>query len=105
MVRSNCDARFEPIRIRGFVVRGTDGYTSKSCASLAPPAWKATIIRGGSCGKHGIQSLQTRRQMPESTGKVTLLPARLREGHQEASNHLVPLVCAELRRMAGAYMQ
>jgi RNA polymerase sigma factor (TIGR02999 family) len=43
--------------------------------------------------------------MAEPGGAVTLLLARLREGHQEAANELVPLVYAELRRMAGAYMQ
>jgi RNA polymerase sigma factor (TIGR02999 family) len=33
------------------------------------------------------------------------LLAQLREGHQEASDRLVPLVYDELRRMAGAYMR
>ncbi len=43
--------------------------------------------------------------MSGSGGVVTLLLAQLREGHQEAANELVPLVYAELRRMASAYMQ
>ena len=36
---------------------------------------------------------------------VTLLLAQLREGNQDAANQLIPLIYAELRRMAGAYMQ
>jgi RNA polymerase sigma factor (TIGR02999 family) len=43
--------------------------------------------------------------MAGSGGAVTLLLTRLREGNQEAANELAPLVYAELRRMAGAYMQ
>jgi RNA polymerase sigma factor (TIGR02999 family) len=43
--------------------------------------------------------------MPASGDNVTLLLARLRDGHQDAANQLIPLVYAELRRMAGAYMQ
>jgi RNA polymerase sigma factor (TIGR02999 family) len=43
--------------------------------------------------------------MPDSDGPVTQLLSELREGNQEAANRLVPLVYAELRRMAGAYMQ
>lgn len=43
--------------------------------------------------------------MPGSGGDVTLLLAQLRDGNQEAANELVPLVYAELRRIAGAYMQ
>ena len=36
---------------------------------------------------------------------VTLLLAQRRDGNQDAANQLIPLVYAELRRMAGAYMQ
>ena len=43
--------------------------------------------------------------MPASGDNVALLLARLRDGHQDAANQLIPLVYAELRRMAGAYMQ
>ena len=43
--------------------------------------------------------------MPASGDNVTLLLARLRDGNQDAANQLIPLVYAELRRMAGAYMQ
>jgi RNA polymerase sigma factor (TIGR02999 family) len=43
--------------------------------------------------------------MPGHGGEVTLLLAQLREGNQDAAGQLVPLVYAELRRVAGAYMQ
>src|ERR1700693_1934955 len=43
--------------------------------------------------------------MPGPGGEVTLLLAQLREGDQDASNRLVPLVYKELRGVAGAYMQ
>lgn len=43
--------------------------------------------------------------MPGSGDEVTLLLTRLSEGHQEAADQLVPLVYAELRRMAGAYVR
>ena len=43
--------------------------------------------------------------MDSPNGEVTLLLAKVRGGNQEAANQLVPLVYAELRRMAGAYMR
>lgn len=43
--------------------------------------------------------------MPESDGDVTILLAQVREGNREAADRLIPLIYAELRRMAGAYMQ
>ena len=43
--------------------------------------------------------------MPAPGDNVTLLLAQLREGTQDAANQLIPLIYAELRRMAGAYMQ
>ncbi len=43
--------------------------------------------------------------MDSPTGEVTLLLAKVRDGSQDAANQLVPLVYAELRRMAGAYMR
>jgi RNA polymerase sigma factor (TIGR02999 family) len=43
--------------------------------------------------------------MPAPGDNVTLLLAQLREGNQDAANQLIPLIYAELRRMAGAYMQ
>jgi len=43
--------------------------------------------------------------MPAPGDNVTLLLAQLREGNQDAANRLIPLIYAELRRMAGAYMQ
>jgi len=43
--------------------------------------------------------------MPDSSGDVTRLLDQVRTGNQQAANQLVPLVYAELRRMAGAYMQ
>ena len=41
--------------------------------------------------------------MPDA-GEVTILLTQLREGNQEASNKLIPLIYRELRRMAGVYM-
>jgi RNA polymerase sigma factor (TIGR02999 family) len=43
--------------------------------------------------------------MPAPGGDVTLLLAQLRQGNPEAANQLIPLIYAELRRMAGAYMK
>ena len=43
--------------------------------------------------------------MDSPTGEVTLLLAKVRGGSPDAANQLVPLVYAELRRMAGAYMR
>ncbi len=43
--------------------------------------------------------------MDSPTGEVTLLLAKVRSGSPDAANQLVPLVYAELRRMAGAYMR
>ena len=43
--------------------------------------------------------------MPASAGDVTGLLAQLREGKQDAAQALIPLIYADLRRMAGAYMQ
>ena len=43
--------------------------------------------------------------MPASGDNVTLLLARLRDGNEDAANQLIPLIYAELRRMAGAYMR
>lgn len=43
--------------------------------------------------------------MPATGDNVTMLLARLRDGDQDAANRLIPLVYAELRRIAGAYMQ
>src|SRR5579884_2219376 len=43
--------------------------------------------------------------MPDRGGDVTRLLDQLRTGNQEAANQLVPLVYAELRRMAAAYMR
>ena len=42
--------------------------------------------------------------MPAADGDVTLLLTELRQGNQEAANRLLPLIYAELRRMAGSYM-
>src|SRR5437879_3947193 len=38
-------------------------------------------------------------------GDVTILLAQVREGNPEAADRLIPLIYAELRKMAGAYMQ
>ena len=43
--------------------------------------------------------------MPASGDNVTLLLARLRDGNRDAGDQLIPLIYAELRRMAGAYMR
>jgi hypothetical protein len=43
--------------------------------------------------------------MPEPDGNVTLWLTELREGNQDAANHIMPLIYSELRRMAGSYMQ
>jgi RNA polymerase sigma factor (TIGR02999 family) len=43
--------------------------------------------------------------MPAPADNVTVLLAQLRDGHQGAAGQLIPLVYAELRRMAGAFMQ
>ena len=43
--------------------------------------------------------------MPEPGGDVTTLLAQVREGNQEAANRLIPLIYAELRRMASARMR
>ena len=43
--------------------------------------------------------------MDPPVGEVTQLLAKVRDGSQDAANQLVPLVYAELRRMAGAYMR
>ncbi len=43
--------------------------------------------------------------MPEPNGEVTRLLGALREGDNEASDRLIALVYAELRRLAGSYMQ
>jgi|ERR1035437_8707004 RNA polymerase sigma factor (TIGR02999 family) len=43
--------------------------------------------------------------MSESAGDVTTLLAKVREGDQEAANRLIPLIYAELRRMARAKMR
>jgi RNA polymerase sigma factor (TIGR02999 family) len=42
--------------------------------------------------------------MPEAGGDITLLLEELRAGKQEAADQLVPLIYAELRRIAGAQM-
>jgi RNA polymerase sigma-70 factor (ECF subfamily) len=42
--------------------------------------------------------------MPGSGGEVTRLLAELGKGHQNAADQLIPLVYAELRRLAGSYM-
>lgn len=42
--------------------------------------------------------------MPEAGGDVTLLLGQLRAGNQEVAGQLVPLIYAELRRIAGAQM-
>jgi RNA polymerase sigma factor (TIGR02999 family) len=43
--------------------------------------------------------------MPAPGDNVTLLLARLRDGNRDAGDQLIPLIYAELRRMAGAYMR
>ena len=43
--------------------------------------------------------------MSAPDGPVTLLLTELREGNQDATNRLMPLIYNELRRMAGSYMQ
>src|SRR5580704_14202998 len=43
--------------------------------------------------------------MPETAGDITILLSQVRGGDREAADRLVPLIYAELRRMAGAYMQ
>jgi RNA polymerase sigma-70 factor (ECF subfamily) len=42
--------------------------------------------------------------MPER-GEVTLLLAQVRKGERQAADRLIPLIYAELHRMAGAYMR
>ncbi len=42
--------------------------------------------------------------MPEAGGNVTLLLGQLRAGKQDVAGQLVPLIYAELRRIAGAQM-
>ncbi len=42
--------------------------------------------------------------MPEAGGDVTLLLGQLRAGKQDVADQLVPLIYAELRRIAGAQM-
>ena len=43
--------------------------------------------------------------MPETTGEVTQLLTDLRQGDAHAADRLLPLVYAELRRLAGKYMR
>ena len=43
--------------------------------------------------------------MRDSSGEVTLLLGKLKEGKKEAAGELVPLVYKELRRIAGYYMR
>jgi RNA polymerase sigma-70 factor, ECF subfamily len=42
---------------------------------------------------------------PQSVGDVTFLLAELTKGSEEAAGKLIPLVYAELRRLAGSYMR
>jgi|HubBroStandDraft_4_1064222.scaffolds.fasta_scaffold09673_2 RNA polymerase sigma-70 factor (ECF subfamily) len=43
--------------------------------------------------------------MEAERGEVTILLAKLTKGNQEAASKLIPLVYAEMRRLAGAYMR
>ena len=43
--------------------------------------------------------------MDADRGDVTVLLAKLTKGNEEAASKLIPLVYAEMRRLAGAYMR
>jgi RNA polymerase sigma factor (TIGR02999 family) len=43
--------------------------------------------------------------MDASSGEVTVLLNNLKKGNEEAASKLVPLIYAEMRRLAGAYMR
>src|SRR5580700_6838021 len=45
------------------------------------------------------------RPMEAERGEVTILLAKLTKGNREAASKLIPLVYAEMRRLAGAYMR
>src|ERR1039457_6295168 len=65
---------------------------------------------GSNSSRNGLQVgsdiiPSSRRSMHAPGDNVTLLLAQRRDGNQDAANQLIPLVYAELRRMAGAYMQ
>jgi RNA polymerase sigma-70 factor (ECF subfamily) len=42
---------------------------------------------------------------PEGVGEVTILLGELTKGNEDAAGKLIPLVYAELRRLAGSYMR
>ncbi len=43
--------------------------------------------------------------MTDSLGEASISPAEMRSGHEDALTQLLPLVYAELRRLAGRYMR
>src|SRR5262252_4941328 len=56
----------------------------------------------------GLAKGQAEKEMgiaPQDVGEVTVLLGELTKGNEEAAGKLIPLVYAELRRLAGSYMR